>query len=170
MQTDKMKVLHYLKKSGLDKSGQAPIMGRITYIRTLARRAQVCHRRRRHPPPCRQPRLGRNTNEDQQIERRAYPRHCLSHAGLYRRHGRRKAQCYPRTRRLRLHRGHLRQLSRRRGSYHLERRGRPTQRRPKTLLRNGENSAYPLLRSYRIGFLRCHHHPPKDHHLCKTKG
>lgn len=30
MQTDKMKVLLYLKKSGLDKSGQAPIMG-LTY-------------------------------------------------------------------------------------------------------------------------------------------
>ena len=27
MQTDKMKVLLYLKKSGLDRSGQAPIMG-----------------------------------------------------------------------------------------------------------------------------------------------
>ncbi len=36
MQTDKMKVLLYLKKSGLDKSGQAPIMGRITYGRTIA--------------------------------------------------------------------------------------------------------------------------------------
>ncbi len=31
-----MKVLLYLKKSGLDKSGQAPIMGRITYGRTMA--------------------------------------------------------------------------------------------------------------------------------------
>ena len=36
MQTDKMKVLLYLKKSGLDRSGQAPIMGRITYGRTIA--------------------------------------------------------------------------------------------------------------------------------------
>ena len=35
MQTDKMKVLLYLKKSGLDKLGQAPIMGRITYERTI---------------------------------------------------------------------------------------------------------------------------------------
>ena len=31
-----MKVLLYLKKSGLDKSGLAPIMGRITYGRTMA--------------------------------------------------------------------------------------------------------------------------------------
>ena len=31
-----MKVLLYLKKSGLDRSGQAPIMGRITYGRTIA--------------------------------------------------------------------------------------------------------------------------------------
>lgn len=36
MQTDEFKVLLYLKKSGLDKSGQAPIMGRITYGRTIA--------------------------------------------------------------------------------------------------------------------------------------
>lgn len=36
MQTDKMKVLLYLKKSGLDRSGLAPIMGRITYGRTIA--------------------------------------------------------------------------------------------------------------------------------------
>ena len=36
MQRDKFKVLLYLKKSGLDKSGQAPIMGRITYGRTIA--------------------------------------------------------------------------------------------------------------------------------------
>ena len=35
MQTDKFKVLLYLKKRGLDKSGQAPIMGRITYNRTM---------------------------------------------------------------------------------------------------------------------------------------
>lgn len=35
MQTDKMKVLLYLKKSGLDKSGLAPIMGRITYGLTM---------------------------------------------------------------------------------------------------------------------------------------
>ncbi|KGO01944.1 integrase [Porphyromonas gulae] len=36
MQREKFKVLLYLKKSGLDKSGQAPIMGRITYGRTMA--------------------------------------------------------------------------------------------------------------------------------------
>ena len=36
MQKGKMKVLLYLKKNGLDKSGQAPIMGRITYNRTVA--------------------------------------------------------------------------------------------------------------------------------------
>ena len=36
MQKEKFKVLLYLKKSGLDKSGQAPIMGRITYGRTIA--------------------------------------------------------------------------------------------------------------------------------------
>lgn len=36
MQQDKMKVLLYLKKSSLDKLGQAPIMGRITYNRTMA--------------------------------------------------------------------------------------------------------------------------------------
>ena len=31
-----MKVLLYLKKSGLDKSGKAPIMGRITIERSIA--------------------------------------------------------------------------------------------------------------------------------------
>lgn len=31
-----MKVLLYLKKSGLDKSGKAPIMGRITIGRSIA--------------------------------------------------------------------------------------------------------------------------------------
>lgn len=36
MRTDKCRVLLYLKKSGLDRSGQAPIMGRITYGRTIA--------------------------------------------------------------------------------------------------------------------------------------
>ena len=36
MKTEKMKVLLYLKKSGLDKSGKAPIMGRITIGRSLA--------------------------------------------------------------------------------------------------------------------------------------
>ena len=30
MKVEKFKVLLYLKKSGLDKSGKAPIMGRIT--------------------------------------------------------------------------------------------------------------------------------------------
>ena len=29
MKTEKMKVLLYLKKSGLDKSGKAPIMGTV---------------------------------------------------------------------------------------------------------------------------------------------
>lgn len=36
MKREKFKVLLYLKKSGLDKSGQASIMGRITYGRTIA--------------------------------------------------------------------------------------------------------------------------------------
>lgn len=36
MKTEKMKVLLYLKKSGMDKSGKAPIMGRITVNRTMA--------------------------------------------------------------------------------------------------------------------------------------
>ena len=36
MQTEKMKVLLYLKKSGMDKSGKAPIMGRITLGRSIA--------------------------------------------------------------------------------------------------------------------------------------
>ena len=36
MKTEKMKVLLYLKKSGLDKSGKAPIMGRITLGRSIA--------------------------------------------------------------------------------------------------------------------------------------
>ena len=36
MKTEKMKVLIYLKKSGLDKSGKAPIMGRITIGRSIA--------------------------------------------------------------------------------------------------------------------------------------
>lgn len=36
MKQDKIKVLLYLKKSSLDRSGQAPIMGRITYNRTMA--------------------------------------------------------------------------------------------------------------------------------------
>ncbi|HEY9542205.1 site-specific integrase [Prevotella sp.] len=36
MKTEKMKVLLYLKKSGLDKSGKAPIMGRITLGRSVA--------------------------------------------------------------------------------------------------------------------------------------
>lgn len=36
MQREKFKVLLYLKKSGLDKLGQAPIMGRITYGRSMA--------------------------------------------------------------------------------------------------------------------------------------
>ena len=35
MQKGKMKVLFYLKKSGMDKSGQAPIIGRITNNRTI---------------------------------------------------------------------------------------------------------------------------------------
>ena len=32
MKVEKFKVLLYLKKSGLDKSGKAPIMGRITAL------------------------------------------------------------------------------------------------------------------------------------------
>lgn len=36
MKTEKMKVLLYLKKSGLDKSGKAPIMGRKTIGRSIA--------------------------------------------------------------------------------------------------------------------------------------
>ena len=36
MKTEKMKVLLYLKKSGLGKSGKAPIMGRITIGRSIA--------------------------------------------------------------------------------------------------------------------------------------
>ena len=36
MKTEKMKVLLYLKKSGIDKSGKAPIMGRITLGRSIA--------------------------------------------------------------------------------------------------------------------------------------
>ena len=36
MKVVKFKVLLYLKKSGLDKSGKAPIMGRITVNRTMA--------------------------------------------------------------------------------------------------------------------------------------
>ena len=36
MKVEKIKVLLYLKRSGLDKSGKAPIMGRITLNRTMA--------------------------------------------------------------------------------------------------------------------------------------
>ena len=36
MKVEKFKVLLYLKRSGLDKSGKAPIMGRITVNRTMA--------------------------------------------------------------------------------------------------------------------------------------
>ena len=36
MKVEKFKVLLYLKKSGLDKSGKAPIMGRVTVNRTMA--------------------------------------------------------------------------------------------------------------------------------------
>jgi len=36
MKQEKMKVLLYLKKSGLDKSGKAPIMARITVGRSIA--------------------------------------------------------------------------------------------------------------------------------------
>ena len=36
MKIEKFKVLLYLKKSGKDKSGRAPIMGRITVNRTMA--------------------------------------------------------------------------------------------------------------------------------------
>ncbi|MFT4221896.1 MAG: integrase, partial [Dysgonomonas sp.] len=36
MKQEKFKVLLYLKKSSLDKSGKAPIMGRITFGRSMA--------------------------------------------------------------------------------------------------------------------------------------
>ena len=36
MKVEKFKVLLYLKRSGTDKSGKAPIMGRITVNRTMA--------------------------------------------------------------------------------------------------------------------------------------
>ena len=36
MKIEKFKVLLFLKKSGTDKSGKAPIMGRITVNRTMA--------------------------------------------------------------------------------------------------------------------------------------
>ena len=36
MDDKKMKVLLYLKKSSLDRSGKAPIMGRITLGRSIA--------------------------------------------------------------------------------------------------------------------------------------
>ena len=36
MKVEKIKVLLYLKRSRLDKSGKAPIMGRITVNRTMA--------------------------------------------------------------------------------------------------------------------------------------
>ena len=36
MKVEKFKVLLYLKKSSLDKSGKAPIMGRITVGRSMA--------------------------------------------------------------------------------------------------------------------------------------
>jgi len=36
MKVEKFKVLLYLKKSGLDKSGKAPIMGRITVNNSMA--------------------------------------------------------------------------------------------------------------------------------------
>ena len=36
MKIEKFKVLLYLKKSGTDKSGKAPIMGRVTVNRTMA--------------------------------------------------------------------------------------------------------------------------------------
>ena len=39
MKVEKFKVLLYLKKSGLDKSGKAPIMGRITVNRKNYRKS-----------------------------------------------------------------------------------------------------------------------------------
>ena len=42
MKVEKFKVLLYLKKSGLDKSGKAPIMGRITVNRTMAQFGASC--------------------------------------------------------------------------------------------------------------------------------
>ena len=41
MKIEKFKVLLYLKKSGTDKSGKAPIMGRITVNRTMAQAGVV---------------------------------------------------------------------------------------------------------------------------------
>ena len=53
MKIEKFKVLLYLKKSGMDKNGKAPIMGRITVNRTRKGRktahrqgsqaVEVCH-------------------------------------------------------------------------------------------------------------------------------
>ena len=42
MKVVKFKVLLYLKKSGLDKSGKAPIMGRITVNRENGNAAEAC--------------------------------------------------------------------------------------------------------------------------------
>ena len=42
MKIEKFKVLLYLKKSGTDKSGKAPIMGRITVNRTMTGQATAC--------------------------------------------------------------------------------------------------------------------------------
>ncbi len=57
MKVSKFKVLLYLKKSGLDKQGKAPIMGRITlnyYVRqNIARYVSCCTKLRlQHKTPC----------------------------------------------------------------------------------------------------------------------
>lgn len=41
MKVEKFKVLLYLKKSGLDKFGRAPIMGRITVNNTMGASVMV---------------------------------------------------------------------------------------------------------------------------------
>ena len=42
MKVEKFKVLLYLKRNGLDKSGKAPIMGRITVNRTMCSSEASC--------------------------------------------------------------------------------------------------------------------------------
>ena len=43
MKVEKFKVLLYLKKSGLDKNGKAPIMGRITSTEQWRSSVASCH-------------------------------------------------------------------------------------------------------------------------------
>ena len=45
MKIEKFKVLLYLKKSGMDKNGKAPIMGRITVNRTMAHLITLSNRK-----------------------------------------------------------------------------------------------------------------------------